>query len=64
MDLVNDLLLLFFFLLLLIRVVELQHGVEVVDLGTHDDGRVDYPDFGAAVGKAVAAANKRSRELA
>lgn len=29
-------------------------GHEVVDLGTHDTGRVDYPDFGAAVGQAVA----------
>lgn len=28
-------------------------GVEVVDLGTHDDERVDYPDFGAAVAHAV-----------
>jgi ribose 5-phosphate isomerase B len=25
----------------------------VVDLGTHSDERVDYPDFGAAVGRAV-----------
>ena len=30
-------------------------GHEVVDLGTHSDDRVDYPDFGAAVGRAVAA---------
>ena len=29
-------------------------GHEVVDCGTHDDSRVDYPDFGAAVGRAVA----------
>ena len=29
-------------------------GHEVVDLGTHSDDRVDYPDFGAAVGRAVA----------
>lgn len=28
-------------------------GHEVVDLGTHGDGRVDYPDYGAAVGRAV-----------
>jgi ribose 5-phosphate isomerase B len=28
-------------------------GHEVVDLGTHSDERVDYPDFGAAVGRAV-----------
>lgn len=30
-------------------------GHEVVDLGTHSAERVDYPDFGAAVGRAVAA---------
>ena len=29
-------------------------GHEVVDLGTHDEDRCDYPDFGAAVGLAVA----------
>ncbi len=29
-------------------------GVEVIDLGTHGEDRVDYPDFGAAVGQAVA----------
>ena len=29
-------------------------GHEVIDLGTHTDDRVDYPDFGAAVGRAVA----------
>lgn len=29
-------------------------GHEVLDLGTHDEERVDYPDFGAAVGRAVA----------
>ena len=29
-------------------------GHEVRDLGTHSDERVDYPDFGAAVGRAVA----------
>ncbi len=28
-------------------------GIEVVDLGTHGDGSVDYPDFGAAVAAAV-----------
>jgi ribose 5-phosphate isomerase B len=28
-------------------------GHEVVDLGTHSADRVDYPDFGAAVGRAV-----------
>lgn len=30
-------------------------GHEVVDLGAHSEDRVDYPDFGAAVGRAVAA---------
>ncbi len=29
-------------------------GVEVLDLGTHGTDRVDYPDFGAALGAAVA----------
>ena len=29
-------------------------GYVVVDLGTHSADRVDYPDFGAAVGRAVA----------
>jgi len=29
-------------------------GVEVVDLGTHGTDRVDYPDYGVAVGHAVA----------
>jgi ribose 5-phosphate isomerase B len=28
-------------------------GHDVVDLGTHSTERVDYPDFGAAVGRAV-----------
>jgi ribose 5-phosphate isomerase B len=28
-------------------------GHQVVDLGTHDSVSVDYPDFGAAVGRAV-----------
>lgn len=28
-------------------------GHEVVDCGTHSDDRVDYPDFGAAVGRSV-----------
>ena len=28
-------------------------GHEVEDLGTHDDGSVDYPDFGHAVARAV-----------
>ncbi|MGH1489926.1 MAG: ribose 5-phosphate isomerase B [Acidimicrobiales bacterium] len=30
-------------------------GHEVVDLGTNDTTSVDYPDFGAAIGKAVVA---------
>lgn len=30
-------------------------GHEVVDLGTHSPDRVDYPDFGVAVGRAVIA---------
>ena len=29
-------------------------GHEVVDCGTHSEERVDYPDFGAAVGREVA----------
>jgi ribose 5-phosphate isomerase B len=29
-------------------------GIEVLDLGTHGPDRVDYPDFGVAVGRAVA----------
>ena len=31
-------------------------GHEVLDLGAHDADRVDYPGFGAAVGRAVAGA--------
>ncbi len=31
-----------------------QAGHEVVDCGAHSTERVDYPDFGAAVGRAVA----------
>lgn len=31
-----------------------ERGYEVFDLGTHCPERVDYPDFGAAVGRAVA----------
>lgn len=30
-------------------------GFEVVDFGTHDEERCDYPDFGAAVARAVVA---------
>ncbi|MHB1138360.1 MAG: ribose 5-phosphate isomerase B [Microthrixaceae bacterium] len=29
-------------------------GLQVLDLGTHGPDRVDYPDYGAAVGRAVA----------
>jgi ribose 5-phosphate isomerase B len=29
-------------------------GHEVLDLGPHDDGRVDYPDYGRALGEALA----------
>ncbi|MEQ8840544.1 MAG: ribose 5-phosphate isomerase B [Acidimicrobiales bacterium] len=29
-------------------------GHDVVDCGTHSEDRVDYPDFGAAVGRSVA----------
>jgi ribose 5-phosphate isomerase B len=30
-----------------------ENGHEVTDLGTQGDGRVDYPDYGAAVARAV-----------
>ena len=38
------------------RVVEhlKERGFDIVDVGTHDEERCDYPDFGAAVGRAVA----------
>lgn len=32
-----------------------ERGHEVADLGAHSEDRVDYPDYGAAVGRAVAA---------
>jgi RpiB/LacA/LacB family sugar-phosphate isomerase len=32
-----------------------EQGHEIVDLGTSSGARVDYPDYGAAVGRAVAA---------
>ena len=40
------------------HLVELLRGLgdEVVDLGTDSEQSVDYPDFGAAVGRAVASA--------
>ena len=31
-----------------------ERGVEILDLGTNSGDRVDYPDFGTAVGEAVA----------
>jgi ribose 5-phosphate isomerase B len=31
-----------------------ENGHEITDLGTHSTDRVDYPDYGAAVGRAVA----------
>lgn len=30
-----------------------EKGIAVLDLGTHDESRVDYPDFGAALAAAV-----------
>ncbi len=30
-------------------------GVDIIDLGTYSEERVDYPDFGEAVGRAVVA---------
>ncbi len=40
------------------HLVELLRGLgdEVIDLGTDSEQSVDYPDFGAAVGRAVASA--------
>ena len=32
----------------------LENGYDVVDLGTYNDERVDYPHYGALVGRAVA----------
>jgi ribose 5-phosphate isomerase B len=34
-------------------------GDEVVDVGTHDTASVDYPEFGAEVGRRVVAENAR-----
>ncbi len=39
------------------RLVEL--GYEVLDLGTKSTARVDYPDYGQAIGEAVAAEKAR-----
>lgn len=36
-----------------IRALLLEVGHEVIDLGTHDQNPVDYPDFAAAVGNAL-----------
>lgn len=36
-----------------VRALLLELGHEVIDLGTHDQNPVDYPDFAAAVGKAL-----------
>jgi RpiB/LacA/LacB family sugar-phosphate isomerase len=36
-----------------IRALLLELGHEVIDLGTHDQNPVDYPDFSAAVGNAL-----------
>ena len=33
----------------------LVEGHQIVDCGTHDESRVDYPDYGAAVGVSVSA---------
>src|SRR4029079_11845649 len=38
-------------------------GDEVEDLGTHDGASVDYPDFGAAVGRAGAGEGGDARGL-
>ncbi len=38
-------------------------GDEVIDLGTHGEAAVDYPDFGASVGRAVASAGGQAMGL-
>jgi ribose 5-phosphate isomerase B len=38
-------------------------GDEVVDIGTHDTASVDYPEFGAEVGRRVAAGEGQWRGL-
>jgi ribose 5-phosphate isomerase B len=44
----------------ILRAELMQQGYEVADLGTTDgEHSVDYPDFGAAVGRAVAAGEAR-----
>jgi ribose 5-phosphate isomerase B len=37
-----------------LRVWLSDEGHEVIDLGTHGSGSVDYPDYGAALGRAIA----------
>lgn len=39
------------------------NGHEVVDVGTNSTDRVDYPDFGEAVGRAVVATGPGSAEM-
>ncbi|MFW2383140.1 MAG: ribose 5-phosphate isomerase B [Acidimicrobiales bacterium] len=36
-----------------------EQGYDVLDLGTNSTDRVDYPDFGKAIGEAVAAGDAR-----
>lgn len=38
-------------------------GHDVIDVGTYSTDRVDYPDFGAAVGRAVVATGDGSAEM-
>ena len=33
-----------------------ENGYDIIDMGTHDESSCDYPDFGRAVGEAVAGA--------
>ncbi len=47
------------------RLVKLLRGMgdEVIDIGTDSDESVDYPDYGAKVGRRVAAADGEARGL-
>lgn len=47
--------------LLVAQLAEL--GDEVIDIGTNDEASVDYPDFGAEVGRRVAASAGSARGL-